>query len=352
MILPLTYTGALVCLAFSMLFLGSWPNFLRLAGKWRYELFFWDFSLGILLTALLAAFTLGSLNSNELTYRDNLLIASWHNIGYGLSAGLVVNLANLLLLGALSVAPISVVYPVGLGVAAVIGMAWTLFPAQGGVLLPLAGAVALLAAVTVTAFAYSIYEQTNREPQKRLTPDPGSQRFKATAPPSPAKGITLSVLGGIALGMAAPLLATCRSGEDGLAAYSAALQMAIAIAVSALVFSPFYMALPVQGAPVQLRAYFIGSRKQHLCGLLAGGLWMCGLLANFASGGTLANVQAGAVATRAFTGGALVLGTVWGLVAWREFRGSTSQVRILLTAMLLLLVAGAAMLVLAVNTAA
>jgi glucose uptake protein len=204
----------------------------------------------------------------------------------------------------------------------------------------------------VSAFAYSTYAQASREPQKPLTPDPRSPKSKAAAPPSPAKGVTLSVVGGIALGMAAPLLSTCRSGEDGLAAYSAGLLMAIAIAVSTLFFSPFYMAFAVHGAPVQMRTYFMGSKKQHFYGLLAGGLWMCGLLANFASGGTLTHVQAGAVATRAFTEGAIVLGTLWGLLAWREFRGSTSQVRILLTAMLLLLVVGAAMLVLTGDTAA
>ena len=334
-----------------MLLLGSWPNFLRLAGKWRYELFFWDFSLGILLTALLAAFTLGSLNAKELTYQDNLLIASLHSIGYGLSAGLVVNLANLLLLGALSVAPLSVVYPVGMGVAAVTGTMWTLLPAPNGLLLPLGGVVALLAAIVVGAFAYSTYAQAHREAQKppATPPRPAS---KAAAAPAPIKGVTLSVLSGVALGLAVTLLSRFRNGEDGLAAYTAVLMMAIAIVVSTLVFSPFYLAFAVHGAPVQIRAYFQGGKKQHLWGLLAGAVWACGLLANFASGGTLANVQASTLAIRAFTGGAVILGTLWGLLAWREFRGSTSRVRILLTVMLLLWAAGAAMLALAANGAA
>jgi glucose uptake protein len=263
---------------------------------------------------------------------------------------LVVHVANLLLMAALSVAPISVVYPVGLGVAGVIGMAWTLFPVQGSLLLPLGGTVALLAAVVVNAFAYSTYAHAQQGPPKPLMPDPRSRASKA-APASPAAGVTLSVLGGVALGMVVPLLSLCRSGEDGLAAYSAGLLMAIAIAVSTVVFSPFYMTFAVHGAPVQIRAYFKGSKKQHLQGLLAGGVWMCGLLAIFVSGGTLANVQAGAVAIRAFTGGTAVLGALWGLVAWREFKGSRSNVRILLTVMLLLWVAGAAMLVLTADTA-
>lgn len=348
MILPLTYTEALVCLALSMLLWGSWANLQRLAGKWRYELFYFDFSFGVLLAGVIAALTLGSLNGTELTYQDNLLIASYHKIGYGLAAGLVMNLGNLLFVGAVSVAPLSVVFPLGIGVALAVGVGSTLFPPGGSLVLPLGGIVAVLAAVVMNAFTYSTYAQSQREVSKPLRPDPRAPASKAAAAaiPSPAKGVSLSVLSGIALGIAAVMLATSHTGEDGLAAYSAALMVAIATLVSTLVFSPFFIAFAVHGAPVQVRAYFKGSKKQHLCGLFAGGMWMGGLLATLASGGTLAAVQAGSVATRAFAGGAVILATLWGWFGWHEFKGSTYQVRTLLTCMLVVWTVGVALLVL------
>jgi glucose uptake protein len=341
-LLPLTYTEAILCLALSMLLLGSWANLQRMAGRWRYELFYWDFSVGVFLAAILAAFTLGSLNSKELTFTDNLDIASYHKIFYGLAAGLVINLANLLFTGALSVAPLSVVFPVGVGVGLVIEMGWALFPPQGNLVLPLGGAVLVLAAVVVNAFTYSTYAQEQHGPKKPLTPDP---RGSAPKPPLPAKGIALSVVSGIALGMAAPLLSIARNGEAGLAAYTAGLMIGIATLLSTLVYSPFFMILAVHGAPVHFRAYFKGSIAQHSYGLLAGSLWCGGLLASFVSGGTLATIQAGPVATRGFAAGVVILGAAYGLLAWREFAASSSRVRFLLTAMLGLWIIGASMIV-------
>src|SRR5580658_8098341 len=155
-----------------MLCLGSWANLQKRTGKWRYELFYWDFSVGIALTAVLAAFTLGSLNSSQLTFSDNLLITSYHKISYALEAGFVVGLANVFLVGALSVAPISVVFPVGMGVSLAVETAWLLSSPEGNVLLLMGGAVLVLAAIVMSAFTYSLYAQEQRLIKKALTPDP------------------------------------------------------------------------------------------------------------------------------------------------------------------------------------
>lgn len=326
-----------------MLLWGSWANFQRLAGKWRYELFYWDFSFGVAGVAVLAAFTLGMLNSHELTFQDNLLIASYHKIFYGLCAGLLLNLGNLLLVAAFSVAPFSVIFPVGMGVGLVVGVGWTLFPPQGSMLLALGGAVVLLAAVVINAFTYGTYTQELRLVKKPLSPDPRGPR--PLAPPKPAKGVAISVMGGFVLGMGAPLLTACQTGEDGLGAYSAGLMIGLATLLSTVVYAPFFTAFSVHGAPVQVRTYFKGSGKQHLCGLLAGGFWIGGLLASLITGGTLAQTEAGPVVTRAFSDGAVMLAMLWGWLAWREFKGSSYRVRMLLTAMTVLWMVGAAMLV-------
>ena len=342
MILPATYSAALLCLALSLVCIGSWPNLQKLSGKWRYELFYGDFSVGILLVSIVAALTLGSANSNNLTVQDNLLIASYHKIAYSLGAGVVLNVACLLLVAALSVAPMAVAFPVSGGIALVVGLAWTLSPPEGSLLLYGAGSVLVIIAVVINAFLYGAYAQEQRALQvQEQQPEP---RRRAQRPPRPAKGIALSAISGVLFGLASPLVILSRAGEDGLGAYTAGLMSGIAAIVSTLFFSPFFFAFAVHGAPVQLRAYFKGSKGQHLAGLLGGALWGAGLIAAFASGGSQATVEAGPVPARAFAAGAALLATLWGLLAWREFRGASVRVKTLLAAMLILWSAGAALL--------
>ncbi len=349
MILPSTYTGAILCLALSLLCWGSWANLQKLSGKRRYELFYWDFSIGVALAAVVAAFTLGSLRPSELTFQDNLLITSYHKISYALEAGALFNLGNVLLVGALSVAPMAVVFPVAMGVGLVVEVGWLLFPPQGSALLLSGGAVLVLVAIVVNAFAYSTYAlELQKGAKQPLMPEPRNPAAAAAARPAlPATGIALSVVSGFVLGMIPPLSDLSRSGEDGLGAYTAAFLIAIAALVTTFVYAPFFITFPVQGAPVQFRAYFKGGTAVHLYGFFAGVLWCVGLIATFASGGALATIQAAPVAVRGYAEGATVLAALWGLLAWREFRGSSPRVRILLTSTLVLWIVGAGMVALA-----
>ncbi len=347
MILPSTYSGAILCLVLSMLCWGTWANLHKLTGKWRYELFYWDFAVGIALAAIVAAFTLGSLNSAELTFQDNLLIASYHRISYALEGGLLFNLANLLLVAALSVAPMAVVFPIAIGAGVVVETGWLLFPPQGSVPILLGGAVLVLMAIVMNAFTYGVYAQDQRAVKKPLTPDPRSAAAAAARPPMPVKGVTLSVISGVVMGLGLPLANMSRTGDDGLAAYSAGLLFALAALGSTFLFAPFFVTFAVHGAPVQLRAYFKGSKAVHLYGLLAGVLWSVGLIATFASGGTLATIQIGPAIPRGFAYGAAVLATLCGLLGWREFRGGSHRVRMLLTAMVILWILGAGLVTMA-----
>jgi len=327
-----------------MLCLGSWANLQKRSGKWRYELFYWDFSIGIALVSIVAAVTLGAMNSTELTVQDNLLITSYHKISYALEGGVLIGLANLFLVGALSVAPMAVVFPIATGVGLVVASGWLLFPPQGSVLLLLGGSVLVLIAIVVNAFSYGAYAQEQRAVTKALTPDP---RTPSPKPPQPAKGVALSVVSGIVLGLLQPLSDLARSGEDGVGPYTAGLLFAIAALISTFVFAPFFITFPVHGAPVQFRSYFKGGKSLHMYGLLAGIVWCVGLIATFVTGGTLATIQAGPVATHAFAYGAAVVGALWGLLGWREFRGASQKVRILLTAMLILWIVGAGLVAMA-----
>ncbi len=328
-----------------MLCWGSWANLQKLTGKWRYELFCWDFSVGIVLAGIVAAFTLGSINTTELTFQDNLLIASYHKISYGLESGALVGLANVFLVAALSVAPMAVVFPIAMGIGVVVGTGWLLFPPQGNLLLLLPGSALVLVAIVMNAFAYGKYVEGQEQAAKK--PPAPVARTAAAKPPAPAKGVALSVVSGIVMGMVLPLSEMARSGEDGLGPYAAGLIFAGAALASTCLLMPFFITFAVHGPPVELRAYFMGGKSRHGYGLLAGILWGAGLIAAFASGGAFVKIQAGQVATRGFAYGAAVIGALWGLLGWREFRGASPTVRNLLTVMLILWIAGAGLVVLA-----
>jgi glucose uptake protein len=158
MILPTTYFGALLLLIVSMLCWGSWANTQKLAGKWRFELFYYDYSLGVLLCAIVAAFTFGSWLPKELTFQDNFLIAGRRQMIYGVAAGAVFNLANMLLVAAIAVAGMAVAFPIAIGLALVIGVIWNFaLNPQGNPFLLFGGAALVFAAIIINAFAYSTY---------------------------------------------------------------------------------------------------------------------------------------------------------------------------------------------------
>ena len=124
MILPTTYGIALLLIVFTMLCWGSWANTFKLAGKWRFELFYYDYAVGVLILATIAALTFGSMGDSSLTFVDNMMVAGNRKIAFGLAAGVVFNLANMLLVAAIAVAGMAVAFPVGIGLALVVGVVW------------------------------------------------------------------------------------------------------------------------------------------------------------------------------------------------------------------------------------
>src|SRR5579863_3389362 len=156
MFLPSTYLAALLLLIFSMVCWGSWTNTQKMLGRWRFELFYYDFSLGVVFCAVVSAFTLGSLSSQEPSFQDDLLLyGSYHNMAYAAGAGMIFNLANLLLVGAISVSGMAVALPIGIGLAAVIGvvMNYVASPQANPVLL-FSGVFLVLLAIVLNTSAY------------------------------------------------------------------------------------------------------------------------------------------------------------------------------------------------------
>lgn len=118
------YALAVAFCVVTMLCWGSWGNTQKLAGKtWRYELFYWDYVIGVVLFALVSGLTAGSFGAHpDWGFVANLKQASLGNLGSAFVGGIVFNAANILLAAAISIAGMSVAFPVGIGLALVLGV--------------------------------------------------------------------------------------------------------------------------------------------------------------------------------------------------------------------------------------
>jgi glucose uptake protein len=341
MILPSTYVSALLLIILSMICWGSWANTMKLTGKWRFELFYFDYSLGVLLVAILAAFTFGSMGV-ELSVMDNLMITGKRQIAYAFAGGIVFNLANMLLVAAIAVAGLAVAFPVGIGLAMVIGVVWNyVLNPQGNPVMLFTGSGLVIAAIIVDSLAYTAHARLkakSEEPTPKVVMTRGRPQTKSKS--TGLKGIVLSLVAGLLMGSFYPLVEMSKAGEVGLQPYSVGLIFGVAIFLSTFVFNLFFMNMPVQGEPVYFGQYFQGSGSQHLLGILGGAIWCTGTVSNFVAASAPASVNVGPALSYALGQGATAISALWGLLVWKEFAGAEPKTRVLITVMMILFLAG------------
>ncbi len=322
MILPTTYLATLLLLAVTLICWGSWANLQKSLAKnrWRFELFYFDFVIGVLLAMVVAAFTLGSYNSQELTFQDNLLIIGYHKMAYSVAAGGIFSIGNFMLVGAIALAGMAVGFPISFGTAALISviLGYIHNPKTNPILM-FGGAIFFLLAVVTTIFAhFSESDALLAAENKALRPDP---RVKGGGGPQrigPARAIVLAILGGVLIALSRPLADSAREGENGIAAYSLGLLFAVGATAGTLISTPFFLNFPVMGLPAELRTYFKGTKKQHLAGWFSGFLWSAGALAVWVSLAAPISVQAGQALTYACSEGATILAGLMGLLLWKD----------------------------------
>jgi glucose uptake protein len=342
MTLATTYSAALCLAIFSLLCLGSWANSLKLASRWRFELFYFDFSFGLAVTSLVLAFTAGSLGYDSFIFMDDVMRASKHSLAYAFGAGLIFNLGNMLLIAGMSLVGMSIAFPIGLGIATIVG-ALVAYAAgsQGNPVLVLTGAAVVLVAVLVCAFGYRSLSLL-RELEKMKA---GEHR---TLRPSVSwKGVFLSVAGGIVLGSFTPLLDMARDPDIGLGPYSVGVMFCMGIAFSTVLYNMYFMNLPVKGQPLEILAYFRGTIRQHLYGVLGGVVWSLGTIAALVLSGSPKETLPGPAVSYTLARSSPLLAAIWGLVFWKESRGADARVTALMGLMLFLLAAGLTMLAIA-----
>jgi glucose uptake protein len=349
MVLPTSYSAALLLIIFTMICWGSWANTQKLTGKWRFELFYFDYSIGVLLCAVIATFTLGAMNPQEISAWDSFALTSYTKLAWCVAGGFVFNLANILLVAAISVAGLSVAFPVGIGLALVIGVIWNyaLNP-QGHPTLLFSGAALVIVAIVLDAVAYKKHAATlvkTPEPAVKAAAPAASAMRRGSAPKKmpkagPSKGIALSLISGVLMGSFYPLVEMGKTGDTSASPYGAALLFAVSVFLSTFLFNFFFAMVPITGAPLDLLGYLRGTRKQHMLGILGGIIWMAGTIANFTASSAPASVQVGPAVSYAMGQGATMISALWGILVWKEFAGAIPRVRLLLTAMLILFLCG------------
>jgi len=334
MVLPQTYGAALLLIIVSMLCWGSWANTFKLAGKWRFELFYYDYSLGVLIAATIYALTLGNFGADGFGFVDDLAHAGKRQIFFGAVGGMVFNLANMLLVAAISLAGLSVAFPVGIGLALVIGVIWNyILKPQGNPTLLFSGAAIVAGAIIVDAFAYRALEAGKAA---QLAKPGATQGQRKTT----GKGIVLSLLSGVLMGSFFPLVEMGKAGPLGMGPYAIGFVFALGVFLSTFVFNVFFMNFPIEGAPVAISGYFKGTRRQHLLGIVGGLIWATGTIANFVAASSPESVQVGPAISYAIGQGATMVSALWGLLVWKEFAGAVPRVRLLVAVMLILFVCG------------
>jgi glucose uptake protein len=338
MILPQTYAAALFLMILTMLCWGSWANTYKLAGRWRFELFYFDYAAGVMLAAMIYALTVGTLGFDGFTFTDDLMHAGKRQWAYGFGAGVIFNLANMVLVAAISVAGLAVAFPIGIGIALIIGVVWNYaIKPQGNPMLLFTGCGIIVAAIVVDALAYRALGVLRHEAMAR------AGKAKSTRRPVTVKGIILSLVSGILMGLFYPLVEKGKAGEVGLGPYAIGAVFAAGVFLSTFVFNLFFMNLPVEGEPVEFRDYFRGHFKQHLLGWLGGIIWCTGTIASFVAASAPDNVQIGPAISYAVGQGATMVSALWGILVWKEFKGADMRVNTLVILMLVLFVAGLAM---------
>ncbi|MFZ5831571.1 MAG: multidrug DMT transporter permease [Planctomycetota bacterium] len=322
------YAVAVVLCVITMICWGSWANTQKLAsGRWRFELFYWDYVLGVLLMAVIFAFTLGSTGSHGRSFLDDLGQADASNLGSALLGGVIFNAANILLVASIALAGMAVAFPVGIGMALVLGVVVN-YVAQpkGSPELLFAGVGLIAAAIVLDAVAYS-----------RL---PGQQTGRKTL------GLVLAIICGLLMGffyrfVAAAMSTNFTAMEPGkLSPYTAMVVFAVGMLLSNFVFNTAIMLKPFQGEPVPPVEYLRGSPSDHLWGVVGGMIWAVGMTLSIIAFGV-----AGGAISYGLGQGATLVAAFWGVFIWREFREAPPGTNPLLAAMFVGYIAGLALII-------
>jgi glucose uptake protein len=328
-LVPHTYAAALLLMLLSMVCWGSWANTQKADAAWRFELFYLDYSVGLLACALIAGVTFGNIPQGG--FFRGIAAASLRSILEAVAGGVVFTAGNMLLVAAISVAGMAVAFPVGSGLGLVLGAVLNYIVSPSGNPVLIFGGIALVCvAIALDALAYRAHSRI------ASATIPGAHAL-ATPPSSTAKGLLLSVFGGIGAGLFYPLVAKSLAGPGHLEPYTVNFVFAVGAAFSAVPIAWIFMRHPVAGTKLSFRDYRDGRLPLHLWGVLGGVLWGIGTLCNFVASSV---PMIGPATSFSMGEGNTMISALWGVFVWREFHGATPRVKLLLALMFLAFLLG------------
>src|ERR1700758_2909662 len=298
MYIPHSIGIALLMMITSAICWGSWANTYKGVKNYRFELFYWDYAIGIFLISLILAFTMGSAHHDSTSFLNNLHAADSINIVYALIGGAIFNIANLLLVAGIDMAGLAVAFPVSIGIALVVGvvLSYVVQPKGNGVLLAF-GVLFAIMAVIMDGKAYGSLGSTGRVVTR--------------------KSIVVCIISGILMGMFAPFVTRALTTGNALGPYSIAVFFTLGALLCCFVVNVYFMKKPLVGGPVKFSDFFRASARDHLLGLFGGFIWGTGTVFNF-----VAASLTGVAISYAIGQSAPMVAALWGLFVWKEFAGS------------------------------
>jgi glucose uptake protein len=329
-----SYALAVVFCVITMFCWGSWATTKKLARPdWGFALFYWDYTLGVLLVTLIFGLTLGNAGTEGRGFVADLTQASGASLASALLGGAIFNLANILLVAAIEIAGMAVAFPVGIGLALILGVIVNYLAAPVGNVTLLATGVALVTlAIVLDAAAY------RRVPG--ATPEVGRKRSNS--------GLLLSLACGVFMGIFYRFVAAAMYSDPAhatpgmMGSYAAVFVFAVGIFLSSFAWNTFAMKKPFVGAAVSFRDYLAGSFSTHMTGILGGVIWGVGMSLNLIASG-----RAGFAISYGLGQGATMVAAFWGVFIWKEFRTAPPGTSVLLSAMFASFLTGLALIVLA-----
>ena len=309
MFTPQSLGVALAMMITSAICWGSWANTYKGVKNYRFELFYWDYAIGIFVISLILGHTMGSSGHDASSLVNNIHSADVSNVVYALIGGALFNLANLLLVAAIDMAGLAVAFPVSIGIALVVGvvLSYALQPKGHAGFLAL-GVTCALVAVILDGKAYGSLKAAGRSVSR--------------------KSIVTCIVSGVLMGLWAPFMTHAMTHGRSLGPYSAAVFLTLGALLSCFIWNIYFMKHPLVGEPVSLRGFFHAPISAHLLGLLGGVIWGVGTVFNL-----VAASLTGVAISYAIGQSAPMVAALWGILAWKEFDGSGRRAKLYLTFM-------------------
>lgn len=333
MILVSNYIVGLLCCIYCCICWGSWSNTQKMVKepRWTSELYYWDLTIGLIVTAIVGALTLGCLGGGERTFlKDFANPGFWSSIKWAILGGVVWNVANIFFAKAISIAGMAIAFPIGGGLGWIGGVIYNYIlvvaggnPYPGSTTLLWVGVAIVVVAIILCTLAYKKVQTAKSE---------GTGKAIILALVS---AIGFAFFYGLVVKSIDPQIVT--GGAGTLTPYTGVFGFALGILITTPIVNPIMMknAKLADGSTVTMKDYFAGRPRTHLIGMLGGLIWMSGELISF-----MGSAAANPAISYALSNASPIVAMIWGVFVWKEFKDAPKGTMPIVVAMFTLFVVG------------